>query len=102
MQPTSNDPSKNTYRMILEGSGLTGCVTILIIGIALALGLWLDKTFESAKHLFTFGTIILSVPVTIFGLLWVARFTAKRYNLKDQEKDTQEDSIQEDATSVGS
>lgn len=100
MKPSSNDLSQNTFRMIAVGIGLTGCVTVLIIGIAIFVGLSLDKTFGSAKHLFTFGTIILSIPVTLLGLLWVTRFTSARFMPPDQEQSAQENSIQEDADSV--
>jgi hypothetical protein len=100
MQKDIKKTRNDTYKMVLVGTGLTGFVTVLILGTALALGFWLDKTFESAKHLFTIGLVILSVPLNIVGLLWVVRFTSSRYRttLKD---DAQEETLQEDANSVG-
>ncbi len=99
MQTDQKELRKNTYKMVLVGTGLTGLVTLLILGISFSLGFWLDKTFESAKHLFTIGLVIVSVPINIFGLLWVVRFTTSRFKIEKKEE-TQEKS-QEDADSVG-
>ena len=100
MQNDINKTRKDTYKMVLVGTGLTGFVTILILGITLALGFWLDKTFESAKHLFTIGLVILSVPLNVVGLLWVVRFTSSRYKTAPKD-DAQKETLQEDANSVG-
>ena len=82
--------------MIFVGTGLTGIVTILILGIAIAIGLFLDNSFGSEKHIFTVISVILSIPLTIYGLLWSARFTAQRFGVPPQET-AEEEKEQEDA-----
>ena len=82
------------------GVGLAGFVTVFIIGAAILAGFWLDSTFESANHLFTFGLVLLSVPLTIVALLWVARYTTKRFK-STGDSGAQEENLQEDADSVG-
>ena len=90
---------KNTYRMAGVGIGLSGCLTVLIIGAAILLGLYLDRTFESARHLFTFVFILISLPLNVVALLWVVRFTTKRF--KATKEVAQNEFQQEDDNSVG-
>jgi tetrahydromethanopterin S-methyltransferase subunit E len=99
-QPAKKDLIRATYQMAWFGVGLAGCVTVFIIGAAILTGFWLDKTFESTKHLFTFGLVLLSVPLTIVAMWWVARFTAKRFKPSGNGS-AQEENSQEDADSVG-
>ena len=73
---------------------LTGCVTVLILGLAIFLGLWIDNVLGVAKHYFTLGLVILSVPITIMAIYWVARFTARRFGARTQN--AQAENIQED------
>lgn len=65
--------------MIFTGIGLAGCSSLVIIGIMLALGFWLDRQLESANHLYTIILVLLSVPLTGAALLWVVRFTTERF-----------------------
>jgi hypothetical protein len=62
-------------------SEVTGCVILLIVAVALVIGFWLDKKFESANHIYIIGSILLSVPVTFVAILWVVRW------LTSQKKD---------------
>lgn len=78
--------------------GLTGGLTILILGLAIFLGLWIDRSLGLEKNMFTFGLIILSLPLNIASLFWVARFTTTRYKTpspRDAEA-AQEETEQED------
>jgi tetrahydromethanopterin S-methyltransferase subunit E len=84
-QPAKKELIRSTYQLAWFGIGLAGCVTVFIIGAAILIGFWLDKTFESANHLFTFGLVLLSVPLTIVALLRVARYTAKRFGPSDED-----------------
>jgi O-antigen/teichoic acid export membrane protein len=97
MKRDPNEARNSTYKMIFIGTGLTGLVTIVILGVAIAIGLFLDNTFGSDKHIFTVVAVILSIPVTIMGLLWSARFTAQRYGVPPQETADSEEKEQEDA-----
>ena len=77
--------------------GLTGGLTILILGLAIFLGLWIDKSLGLEKNMFTFGLIILSLPLNIAALFSVARFTTTRYKTPSPSDATaQEETEQED------
>lgn len=47
-----------------------GCVTIVLIGVALAGGLWLDARLDT-RPLFTVLFILASVPVTLYLMVRV-------------------------------
>ncbi len=97
MKTDPNEARNSTYKMIFVGTGLTGLVTIVILGLAIAFGLFLDSTFNSAKHIFTVISVILSIPLTILGLLWSARFTVERYGVPNKEQEKKVKDEQEDA-----
>lgn len=101
----SKDLVSATYRLASVGVVLGGFTTVIIIGLAILIGLWLDRTFASAKHLFTFVLVLISVPLNIVALLWVARFTTSRFNHLPADSDAQaekKDLLQEDDNRVGS
>jgi ABC-type nickel/cobalt efflux system permease component RcnA len=66
------------------------------VAVALVIGFWLDAKFESANHIFTIGSILLSVPVTFVAILWVVRLlTSRKKNAVDEAP--QKQTPQEDA-----
>jgi len=99
MKKDQKDATNSTYKMIFIGTALTGVVTIVILGIAIAIGLFLDNSFGSDKRIFTLISVVISIPITIVGLLWSARFTATRYGIKNREVSEKEieENEQEDA-----
>jgi len=78
-QPPKEALLQRTWTVALIVIGLTGFVTVLIIGFALSLGLWLDSILDISNHYFTLGLIILSIPLTIAALFWVVRFSIYRF-----------------------
>ena len=87
-----------TLKVALFGMGATGCVTVVIIGAFVALGLWLDSIFNSSKHLFMIGSVVLSVPVTSLALIWTVRkITARLQTPAKTEEKPQAENLQEDA-----
>lgn len=62
----------------LFGGLLNGCVIFLILGVALGLGLWLDRSTDSGKHVFTFGFILVSIPVTFVVVYFLGRWLSSR------------------------
>jgi F0F1-type ATP synthase assembly protein I len=87
------DRARSALNLTLAGvAGSVGCLTVLIIFLALLLGLWLDNQFQT-RPLFTIVFLIGSVPVTLVAMFWVVRLaTAKivpdagRENEADQEE----------------
>lgn len=60
------DRAQQALKMTLAGViGQVGCVTLIIIGIALAVGLWLDNQFGT-QPIITLVLVIASVPLTLF------------------------------------
>jgi len=58
----NNKPKPSSSNLTLAAIlGQVGCLTIVIIFVALFGGLWLDKYLDT-KPLFTVGLMILSVP----------------------------------------
>jgi len=57
--------------------GQVGCLTLVIILVALVAGLWLDNQFQT-RPLFTIVLIIVSMPITIFLMLRVVLSFAPR------------------------
>jgi hypothetical protein len=55
-------------------SGQVGCITLIIILVALSLGLWLDSLFDS-RPIFTTILMIVSIPVTLLTMILVVKKT---------------------------
>ncbi len=68
-----DDKSRYTSNLALAAvSGQVGCLTLVIIFVALLAGLWLDNAFQT-RPLFTIILLIASVPVDVIAMLWVVR-----------------------------
>ncbi len=65
------DDRKRRYRQyamnltLASVAGQVGCLTLIIVFVALFAGLWLDKFFDT-KPTFTVLLLLGSVPVTLF------------------------------------
>ena len=58
-------------------AGQVGCVTIIIVALALMSGLWLDKRFDTYP-IFLASFLIATAPITIFIMLWIVRSATSR------------------------
>ncbi len=58
-------------------AGQVGCLTLVIIFVALFGGLWLDNRFQT-RPTFTILLLIGSVPVTLIAMFWVVRQATSR------------------------
>jgi hypothetical protein len=77
MAQTGKAPDKEraerALRMTLAGViGQVGCLTLIIIGIALGAGFWLDSQFDT-RPLFALVVVLASMPVTIFLMFRVVK-----------------------------
>jgi formate hydrogenlyase subunit 4 len=71
-------------------AGQAGCVTLLIVFVALFLGLWLDAQFEQSG-LCTFGMLVLSVPFSLYAMLRLALSAINRIQIAAQSENQQTD-----------
>ena len=70
MTETGGRPKKQRAEQTLKVTvaaliGQVGCLTLVIIAVALAAGLWLDQQFNT-RPLITLILILASVPVTLY------------------------------------
>ncbi len=64
---------QNAFNLSVAAVGSqVGCMTTIIILIALVIGLWLDRVF-STKPMFTILFTIGSIPFTLVAMFWVVR-----------------------------
>jgi F0F1-type ATP synthase assembly protein I len=78
--PEAQDKSRQqkAYNLALAAvASQVGCLTLVIIIVALIAGLWLDRTFET-KPLFTIFFMIVSMPVTLFIMFKVVQGATSR------------------------
>ncbi|MGH2583216.1 MAG: AtpZ/AtpI family protein [Anaerolineales bacterium] len=64
-----------------------GCLTVIITLSAVFAGLWLDNTFGSKPWL-TLGLVGLSLPVSLFMMFFVVRWTTSKMSFEDVQKKT--------------
>ncbi|MEK6255795.1 MAG: AtpZ/AtpI family protein [Chloroflexota bacterium] len=62
--------------------GQVGCLTVIIIVIALFLGISLDNAFES-RPWFTIILLVGSVPVTLVVMFWATRWTTSKMKIPE-------------------
>ena len=69
-----------------------GCVTIIIVLVAMLAGLWLDNRFDT-KPIFMATLLIASVPVTVTIMLWIVRSVTSKIkpSHQDETEQTQEE-----------
>ncbi len=95
----NSDANKSQFNFSIAlavALGLVGCLTLVILFMALYGGLWLDDQFGS-KPVFTVGLLIASVPVTLVVMFWVVRKVTARYMPQNQKQahPAQEDEYRE-------
>jgi hypothetical protein len=78
MIPSSNPPEKESVPAAIVGTkfavigGEVGCITLVIVLLAVFGGLWLDNLLGT-KPLFTVGLVLASAPISLVLTFWVAR-----------------------------
>ena len=71
------DQASNLTGLVGQIGCITGFVSIIIVGIAFAIGRFLDSTFETGG-LFTILFLLGSFPITIFAIVRISLFAMKR------------------------
>ena len=86
--------SINQAALLAGVVGQVGCITILLIGLALGAGLLLDRLLDT-RPVFTILLMVGSVPVTLYIIVRVsltASARAQRATTANREKQAEEDS----------
>jgi len=98
-QPENQEKNRFQYAMNLtlaSIAGQVGCLTLVIIFVALFGGLWLDR-FLDTKPLFTIILLIGSVPVTLFLMFRVVKAATSRIKPIQDEVLTKIPTLEEDS-----
>ena len=82
MSPISSPPEKKApsylFNMTMAAvAGQVGCLTLVIVLVALFGGLWLDSRMGT-KPMLTIGLMVFSIPVTLITMLWIVRNATSR------------------------
>jgi len=72
-QPNSDKITQSSVPLVASMAlgGQVGCITLLIVVVALIGGLWLDKQLDS-KPVFTIILVVGSAPLSLFLTFWLA------------------------------
>ena len=93
-QPTSTEVVTKT---LAQGSLIgvqAGCVSVILIILALVIGLALDRALGT-KYVFTVGLMLLSIPVSLGAMVYtVLRSTRSMQNQPAPQATTKEDSVE--------
>jgi F0F1-type ATP synthase assembly protein I len=83
VEPKKTKPARYAINLTLAAvAGQVGCITVVIIAVALLAGLWLDSQFGT-RPLFLVGLLLASVPVTLITMFWVVRQATSRIHNED-------------------
>jgi len=96
--PDTVQNQRALLKALLGVVGQVGCLTLLIIMVALFGGLWLDNQLQTRPWI-TLGLILLSVPLTFILVLRVVFSNADR--IQDLSSKTIGKSTQEEAEGDG-
>ncbi len=93
-QPTSTEIVSKT---LAQGSLIgvqAGCVSVILIILALVVGLLLDRALGT-KYVFTVGLMLLSIPVSLGAMVYtVLRSTRSMQNRPAPQATKKEDSLE--------
>lgn len=80
-----NNPDNNWKVTLASVTGQVGCLTIVLIALALIAGMWLDNLLDMAQPLFTIGFGLGSVPVTLYLIVRLVMRTTQYLHTPTQK-----------------
>jgi len=83
MAQSESGGRKVVWTLLVVLVGQVGCLTLLIIIASVLAGLWLDANFHT-KPLFTLVLLLAGIPLSVLGMLLVARRTLARLTREDK------------------
>jgi F0F1-type ATP synthase assembly protein I len=73
-----SDRKQYWLNLTLAGAaGQVGCLTLLVVLVAVFGGLWLDAYFQT-KPAFTIGLVIASIPVSLVLMFYIVRLATSK------------------------
>jgi F0F1-type ATP synthase assembly protein I len=82
MPQSDSGGRKVVWTLLVVLVGQVGCLTLVIIIASVLAGLWLDANFHT-KPLFTLVLLLAGIPLSVVGMLVVARRTLARLTKED-------------------
>ena len=82
MAQSESGGRKVVWTLLVVLVGQVGCLTLVIIIASVLAGLWLDANFHT-KPLFTLVLLLAGIPLSVVGMLVVARRTLARLTKED-------------------
>ena len=84
-------------KALAQGSTIgmqAGCVSVVMVILALVVGLWLDQTFNT-QHLFVLGLLLLSVPLSLGAMVYTVLRSTRSMRSASSDTTKKEDSTLE-------
>jgi len=84
-------------KALAQGSTIgmqAGCVSVVLVILALVAGMWLDQTFNT-QHLFVLGLLLLSVPVSLGAMVYTVLRSTRSMRSTSSNTTKKEDSTLE-------
>jgi hypothetical protein len=84
MIPNDRSPEKGNWSAGFNARALTvggevGCLTLIIVILAVFGGIWLDRILGT-KPLFTISLVLISAPLSLVLTYWIAKRAVKDIN----------------------
>ena len=67
--------------------GQMGCLTLIVIGLTVGLGIWLDSVFGT-KPIFTLVFLLAGIPVSVLLMVFVGRRSLERFRAQQPPSGT--------------
>jgi F0F1-type ATP synthase assembly protein I len=77
--------SEGLRTLLIVLIGQVGCVTLGVIVVSAALGLWLDSIFQS-RPIITLVLLFAGVPLSVILMLFLARRTLAKMQAQEQRE----------------
>jgi F0F1-type ATP synthase assembly protein I len=90
-------PTESMGKALAQGSTIgmqAGCVSVVLVILALVAGMWLDQTFNT-QHLFVLGLLLLSVPVSLAAMVYTVLRSTRSMRSTPSDTTRKEDSTLE-------
>jgi hypothetical protein len=94
--PTPQNLQQHVLKAGLLSGLVSGCAIILILAVALGIGLWLDAAFSDGRRVYTFISILVSVPVTFLVIFFLSRWLSKKMAPSAPEGSEEQENLLED------